>query len=415
MAPFHWVKACIESHGRPLYACAFNPYSRPEHPLHLAVAGINQVSIYEIGEDNDIHPKSTFNDPSLSTFEDYSGEGNRASGARTNRIYALNWLYDDRTQQVMVAFGGENGVIRVVDVSSGKEVLIHSGHGNAVNEIRVHPTQYTVYASASKDMTVRIWSSRTPVALAVVAGFEGHRDQILSCDWSPCGSYLASGSMDHTVRLWKITNEIQNRIDTTSSREYLYKGENLQLHNLEETCYASDQSACTGDLHTNYVDCVRFFDQFLLTKSSENVLMISKFGDFSDGVAGGYGGKSDTMRETSISQFAQLHIPNGDTWFLKFDVDPKKEWLLCGVSTGEIHAWHLSPDRLPSTEPDSTIDCSYVVQARTIRQVAFEPHGRLIACVSDDATLTILERTDWKPFDSPVRDQSISSSGSAAE
>ncbi|GMS96208.1 hypothetical protein PENTCL1PPCAC_18383, partial [Pristionchus entomophagus] len=389
MSPFRWVKACIESHGHPLYTCAFNPYTLPVFRPHLAVAGINQVSIYEIGDENKICPKITFNDPSLSTFEDYSGEGIRAAGARTNRIYALNWLYDDRNEQLMLVFGGENAVIRVVNVSTGKEVMIHSGHGNVVNEIRVHPTKFTVYASASKDMTVRIWSSRSPIALAVIAGFDGHRDQILSCDWSSCGGYIASGSMDHTVRLWKITDEVQSRIDMTSFREYVYRGNDLRLHNLEETCYASDQSAFTGDLHTNYVDCVRFFDQFMITKSSENVLMISKFGDFSDGVAGS-GGSNDTMKETSITQLAQLHIPNGDTWFLKFDIDPKKEWLLCGVRTGEIHAWHLSPSHLPSTEPDCTIECSNLTPTRTIRQITFEPHGRLIACVSDDATVTIV-------------------------
>ncbi|GMT26061.1 hypothetical protein PFISCL1PPCAC_17358, partial [Pristionchus fissidentatus] len=393
MTPFRYVNGCIESHCRPLYACSFNPYTCPQFPLHIAVAGINHVSIYEITNGTDFYPKLTICDPALTPHDDCTGEADRSSATKANRFYAVNWLYDTRDDKLMVVFGGDNGLIRIVNASTAEEVQIHSGHGNVVNEIRVHPVKFTIYASASKDMTIRIWSSRCQTALVVVAGFDGHRDQILSCDWSVCGNYIASGSMDHTVRLWKVTEKMHERDAEKRDRSFEEFDEPFKA--AVESSFACAQVASTGDMHTNYVDCVRFFGQFLFTKSSENDLVISKFGDFEDGVAG-CRITADTANETSISQLSHLRIPNGDTWFLKFDIDPRKEWLLVGDRTGKIHAWHLTPARLPSADPDCTIEMPGMLPS-AIRQIAFDPHGKLVACVSDHATIVILKRTDWTP------------------
>lgn len=69
--------------------------------------------------------------------QDYYDEGIRTAESITNRIYGLKWsvwsdnlpvflkvlfrLYDDRSEKVMIAFGGENVIIRIVNASTGKK------------------------------------------------------------------------------------------------------------------------------------------------------------------------------------------------------------------------------------------------------------------------------------------------------
>jgi len=54
-------------------------------------------------------------------------------------------------------------------------------------------------------MTARLWSLDT---MTNVVAYRGHTKPIWGVDWSPRGIYFATGSRDHTARLWS-TDRIQ--------------------------------------------------------------------------------------------------------------------------------------------------------------------------------------------------------------
>jgi WD40 repeat protein len=73
-----------------------------------------------------------------------------------------------------------------------------TGHTNPVNAVAFSPDGHTL-ASGSSDHTTRLWN--IPFGLLT-----GHTDTVKGVAFSPDGHTLATGSDDQTVRLWDTTD-----------------------------------------------------------------------------------------------------------------------------------------------------------------------------------------------------------------
>src|SRR5262249_1621490 len=92
----------------------------------------------------------------------------------------------------------EGGVIMLRDIRSGALLRTFEGHQDTVTAIAFSPDSRYL-ASSSLDKTIRLWDVSNQKN---VFAFRGHASGVTCVVFSPDGRYVASASMDHTVRLW---------------------------------------------------------------------------------------------------------------------------------------------------------------------------------------------------------------------
>ena len=81
---------------------------------------------------------------------------------------------------------------------SGKEVITLDGHSDVVRCIAFSPDGRRL-ASGCLDHTIKLWDVRTGHELITL---RDHTDAVIALAFSPDGELLVSGSSDGTVKLW---------------------------------------------------------------------------------------------------------------------------------------------------------------------------------------------------------------------
>ncbi|KIW87247.1 uncharacterized protein Z519_12150 [Cladophialophora bantiana CBS 173.52] len=205
--------------------------------------------------------------------------------AASPNLNSCAWCYIDRQRPLLVV-GGGSGQLKVVDVLHAQPVATLLGHGRAaINDIAVHPLYPWIVATASQDGALRVWDLRrhrlrhhAPSIILCGDGTEGHRAGVLSLAWHQTGRYLVSGGHDHRICVWTIPDlEDGSPFWDTVCPELVERRSN-------ETFVIHCPHFVTQAVHTQYIDCARFFGDLLVTKAAvEGKIVFWKITGFDSG------------------------------------------------------------------------------------------------------------------------------------
>lgn len=136
----------------------------------------------------------------------------------------------------LVAVGGADKIIRLVDLDSGKEIRELTQHADWVMGLAFSPDGKHL-ASASRDGTARIYDVGTGEA---VCAFRDHDGPVFDVTFVGDGSEAASTGRDQTIRFWKTSDARQTKKAGGLDGE----GFKLALRGNQLLCAVSDGSIC---------------------------------------------------------------------------------------------------------------------------------------------------------------------------
>ncbi|KAK6630379.1 hypothetical protein RUM44_005046 [Polyplax serrata] len=105
-----------------------------------------------------------------------------------------------------LAVAGDDGLVRLwiipeggLEESTNEPNAILECHTDKIYCMKFHPLAKDVLATASYDLTIKIWDLE---AMKEKLCLTGHTDQIFCLSWSPCGKFLATMCKDGFVRIF---------------------------------------------------------------------------------------------------------------------------------------------------------------------------------------------------------------------
>jgi len=358
-AQFRCVGHWREDHGQPLFGVSVNNHLAEDgdkRPVVFATVGFNRVTIYQC-EDDDIKMLQCYADPDPE-----------------ENFYTCAWSYDADTNKPLLAAAGARGIVRLFSPASMTCIRHFVGHGHAVNEVKFHPRDPNLLLSVSKDHAMRLWNIKTEHNIAILGGVEGHRDEVLSADFNATGTRIISSGMDHSLKIWRFdTEELEEAIEASYSHDTVRTKEAFPT----ELCHFPDFS--TRDIHRNYVDCCRWFGDFILSKSCENKIVFWKPGNLDKETE-----VVDRLSESKSVVIHQLDLRDCDIWFMRFSLDPSSRLLALGNQAGRIWVWDLETE-----EPRQIrgVQLSHAKCTSAVRQTSWSLDGRMLVGVCDDGTI----------------------------
>jgi WD40 repeat protein len=264
--------------------------------------------------------------------------------------------------------------------------LTLSGHTDTVLDVAFSP-ENTWFATASQDKTVRLWFMGDLEARANGSNRElrsvvlrGHEARVSNLTFSPDGRWLASGSYDHSVRLWNLTlpgpdlTVLPARGDGERRTDISPDGRLLASGNMDGTVYlrplgnALSFSTVLGK-HDSWVEAIAF---------SPNGDFLVSASDASNG-----GERTLELWNLAVQPYKTTSFPLAKDAKTIFDVALSSDARLLATAGEDKTAqlWNLGDLSKPLAV--------FAGHGDIVTDVALSPSGNLLATASFDGLIRI--------------------------
>jgi polycomb protein EED len=286
----------------------------------------------------------------------------------------------NHSPQQLLCVGGKHGIIHILDCIQQNEIRTLSGHGDEIFDLKRCPTDPWYLLSASKDHSCRLWNLRAEHAspVAIFGGHDGHGDAVNSIAWHSSGTRFVSGGMDNTVKVWEMTESVHAAM--ASSERFTDSLREMRALRVVDRCAWTGTALLqfpifsSKKIHVHCVDCVEYFGDLVLSKSTESVVRL--WLPQSTGT---------TLRSPPSSDMILLRTfvyTDADVWYVRFGVEPTLRLLAVGNMLGSIFVWNVEDMRKPTNPLKLRLP-----KAATVRYVSFSPDGTMLLASTDDGLL----------------------------
>ncbi|CAP23189.2 Protein CBG02012 [Caenorhabditis briggsae] len=362
----HPVEYLDDNFGANLYGCAFNQFLAPtETPVVALVGSKGTIAVYSLPQNSNKSYKSLYNGK-LGTKEEKD-------------LNTVTWCFDvsNKTQGHKIVCGEETGRMYVLNTSdmTCENVLI--GSQAAISDLRTHPTNGAMVATAGNDCTVRIYHIRHESALVVCAGIHGHHQCVQTVTWSSDGHRLISGGNDQRIMMWDVEQQ-KVRAHLEEKSRILNQGKKLALANLKDGQHPRSHPKQPS---SNFYHHRR-------SLLSDNNIQVWVMG--SSGPENRRDGQMSRSRRIAATIPVASRDPWADLW-IRFAVDPLGEYVVASNTDSQLMFYDF---KTGSRDPIHTImlrDPAYPSNLR-MRQAKFSPDGKIVLVVGDFAFMKRFDR-----------------------
>ncbi|KAI9207316.1 WD40-repeat-containing domain protein [Polychytrium aggregatum] len=327
-------------------------------------------------------------------------------------LYAVEWLYDAELREVYVAVGGNSSAISVFGLSSNSHRLLQS-HGADINDLKRHPRDDVILASASRDRSIRIWNAKRGMLLAILGGC-GHKDTIYSINFNDDGTRLISSSHDHQVLVWdSYTPELAELMERSHSLDrqpssyiglrYRTDGPTQIKDHVLRVYFPLEQRS---DIFRSIIDWSSWFGSAaVFTKGISGRIRLWKYEESPQAqesrhiklTGSEYG--FPLLRKVTPIIYEFTYPEEIPVYFIFPHISPSGRYLAVGNSHGDVFIWDILDELnrgLNQLESKCRINGTRRKMPRwhkcLVRSVCFSNDDRFLVSISDDGALCVWEK-----------------------